>query len=135
MKQRVVLKHQANWFYGAGCLLCLEIFIAAFMHDRIIRPYVGDLLAVVFLYCLLKSFAAVPTAPTVLAVLLFAYGVEISQYFHLAARLGLGHLQLALVVLGSHFSWLDMLAYTLGALLLLGAEWGLAARLRWASGG
>ena len=111
-----------NWFYLAGCLFCLEVFIAAFVHDGLVRPYVGDFLAVIFLYCLLQSWVAVPTGPAVAAVLLVAYGVEVTQYFHLAARLGLQHSPLALVVLGSHFEWTDILAYTLSAGLILGAE-------------
>ena len=122
MKQELKIKQSKSWLYGAGCLLCVEVFIAAFLHDRIIRPYVGDLLAVVFLYCLARSVAAVPPTPTIIAVLFFAYAVEISQYFHLATHLGLQHARLALVVLGSHFSWGDMLAYTLGALALVGFE-------------
>ncbi|MVN78762.1 DUF2809 domain-containing protein [Hymenobacter sp. HMF4947] len=129
MKQELAKESRTGWLYGAGCLLCLEVFIAAFMHDRFVRPYVGDLLAVVFLYCLVKSAAVVPSGPTILGVLLFAYAIEISQYFHLAAHLGMQHIRLALVVLGSHFSWVDMLMYTLGALLLAGGEWLLAQRL------
>lgn len=129
MKQELVKELRAGWLYGAGCLLCLEVFIAAFVHDRFVRPYVGDLLAVVFLYCLVKSVAPVPSGPAILGVLLFAYAIEISQYFHLAAHLGVQHMRLALVVLGSHFSWVDMLMYTLGAALLAGTEWLLAQRL------
>jgi hypothetical protein len=111
-----------NWFYLAGCLFCVEVFIAAFMHDKIIRPYVGDLLAVVFLYCFSQSLMATPTKPTLVAVLLFAYAIEVSQYFHLASHLGLNQSGLALLVLGSHFEWIDMLAYTVGALLIWGGE-------------
>jgi hypothetical protein len=127
VQQNLAAPSRQSWLYGAGCLLCVEVFIAAFLHDRLVRPYVGDLLAVVFLYCLAKSVAPVPSGPTIVAVLLFAYLVEISQYFHLATHLGLQHSQLALVVLGTYFTWVDMLMYTLGALLLVVLEWGLAA--------
>lgn len=98
------------------------------MHDHFVRPYVGDLLAVVFLYCLVKSVAPVPSGPAILGVLLLAYAIEISQYFHLVTHLGVQHMRLAVVVLGSHFSWVDMLMYTLGAGLLAGTEWLLAHR-------
>jgi len=114
---------QKNWFYLASCLFCLEAFIAAFLHDRLVRPYVGDLLAVVFLYCLAKSlFPALPAGPTVVGVLLVAYTLEALQYLHLLQHLGLQHSRLAAIVLGSHFEWIDMVAYTLGALLIWGAE-------------
>ncbi len=117
-----MVENQKNWLYGAGCLLCVEVFIAAFLHDRIVRPYVGDLLAVVFLYCLVRSVVTTPVRPTVLAVLLVAYGIEVLQYLHLLTYVGLQHSRLAALVLGNHFEWGDMLAYTLGALGILAAE-------------
>ncbi len=113
---------QKHWLYGAICLFCVEVFIAAFLHDRLVRPYVGDLLAVVFLYCLVKSVAPLPTGPTVLGVLLVAYALEALQYVHLLQHLGLAHSRIAAIVLGNHFEWVDMLAYTLGAGLIWGAE-------------
>lgn len=114
---------QKNWLYLAICLFCLEAFIAAFLHDRIIRPYVGDLLAVVFLYCLAKSVApSLPVGPTVVGVLLVAYTIETLQYVHLLQHLRLQHSRLAAIVLGSHFEWIDMAAYTLGALLIWSVE-------------
>lgn len=113
---------QKHWLYGAICLFCVEVFIAAFLHDRLVRPYVGDLLAVVFLYCLAKSVAPLPAGPTVLGVLAVAYAIEALQYVHLLAHLGLQHSRIAAIVLGNHFEWVDMLAYTLGAGLIWGAE-------------
>lgn len=113
---------QKHWLYGAICLFCVEVFIAAFLHDRLVRPYVGDLLAVVFLYCLAKSVAPLPAGPTVLGVLAVAYALEALQYVHLLQHLGLAHSRIAAIVLGNHFEWIDMLAYTLGAFLIWSAE-------------
>jgi hypothetical protein len=113
---------QKHWLYGAICLFCVEVFIAAFLHDRLVRPYVGDLLAVVFLYCLVKSVAPLPAGPTLLGVLAVAYALEALQYVHLLQHLGLAHSRIAAIVLGNHFEWIDMLAYTLGAFLIWSAE-------------
>ncbi len=112
--------------YGllAAGLLGVEVLIAQCVHDRIIRPYAGDFLVVIFLYCLVQSAGRRPVGPPLVGVLLFSYLVEIGQYFHLVAQLGLGHSRVARLVLGSAFSWADMLAYTLGALLVLAAAWG-----------
>ncbi len=106
----------------AGFLLLLEVLIGAFAHDRIIRPYGGDFLVVILLYCFVRAFVTAPAGAVATAVLLLAYSVEASQRFHLVARLGLQHSQLARLVLGSQFAWGDMLAYTLGALLAWGLE-------------
>ena len=122
MQQNFAAPSRQSWLYGAGCLLCVEVFIAAFLHDRLVRPYVGDLLAVVFLYCLVRSVITTPVRPTVAAVLLVAYGIEVLQYLHLLTYVGLAHSRLAAVVLGNHFEWGDMLAYTLGAAGILAAE-------------
>jgi hypothetical protein len=119
---QTMVKLQKSWLYGATCLFCIEVFIATFLHDRIIRPYVGDLLAVVFLYCLVKSLVPAPVGPTVVGVLLVAYALEALQYAQLLSHLGLQHSRLAAIVLGSHFEWIDMLAYTLGALFILVVE-------------
>src|ERR1700722_2238745 len=100
----------------------VEIFIGASMHGRIIRPYGGDYLVVILLYCLIRSCWEVPIVITALLVLLFSYVVEVSQYFHLADRLGLREPSLARTLLGTYFSWTDLLVYTLGILTVLGLE-------------
>ena len=57
--------------------------------------------------------------PLFLGVLLFAYAVEISQYFHLIAVVGLENSKIARLIMGTSFSWTDMLMYTLGIILVL----------------
>ena len=37
-------------------LLAIEIAIAVFVHDQFIRPFFGDFLAVIFVYCGLRIF-------------------------------------------------------------------------------
>ena len=103
-------------------LLLVEILIAAFAHDRFIRPYVGDFLVVIFLYCFYRSFFKILYTTVALAVLLFSYVVEVSQYFHLINHLGLQQSRLAQLILGSGFAWLDLVAYTLGIALVLLTE-------------
>ena len=51
-----MLRFHKGYFLAAVGLLLLEIFIALFVHDRFIRPYAGDFLATIFVYCLLGSF-------------------------------------------------------------------------------
>jgi len=106
----------------AAGLLALEVLIAGFAHDRLIRPYGGDFLATIFLYCLLKS--AWPAAPrrVALAALLASYAIEAAQLAHLLHWLGWQHVRAARLVLGSQFEWGDVLAYTLGAAVVLALE-------------
>jgi len=106
----------------AAGLLALEILIARFAHDRLIRPYAGDFLATIFLYCLLKSAWPAPARRVALAALLVSYALEGAQLVHLLAWLGWQHVRVARLVLGSQFAWGDVLAYTLGAAAVLGLE-------------
>lgn len=37
-------------------LLAVEIFIALFVHDSVVRPYIGDVLVVIVLYFFVRIF-------------------------------------------------------------------------------
>ncbi|MDJ0365800.1 DUF2809 domain-containing protein [Hymenobacter sp. H14-R3] len=108
----------------AALLLGLEIFIGTFVNDQLVRPYVGDFLVTILLYCLVRGLCQLPGGRVLGGVLLFSYLVETGQYFHLVDRLGLGQWRVVRIVLGTSFAWADMLAYTLGALLVLAVERG-----------
>jgi DNA integrity scanning protein DisA with diadenylate cyclase activity len=103
-------------------LLVTEFLIGIYVHDDIIRPYGGDFLVVILLYCFVKSFLNTPIFKTAGCVLLFSYMVEASQYFHLTDLLSLQHSKIAKIILGTSFSFTDLLAYTLGILLVLLVE-------------
>ncbi|NHA03910.1 DUF2809 domain-containing protein [Mucilaginibacter sp. HC2] len=107
-----------RYFTPALLLFLTEAIIAWYVHDSIIRPYGGDFLAVLFLYCLIKSFFYIPPFKAALLALLIAYAIEISQYFHLTTLLGLQNSKTITLLLGSSFSWTDMLCYT-GAFVLI----------------
>lgn len=114
-----------TYFLFALFLLLVEIYIALYMHDAIVRPYGGDFLVVILLYCLVKSFINLPVLLTAGWVLVFAYAVEITQYFHLVNLLGLQDSKTAKILLGTSFSFVDMLAYTIGIVLVIVAENGI----------
>ena len=52
--------------------------------------------------------------------------MELSQYVHLAEVLGLADNRMAVIVLGSEFNWWDIVAYTLGIIVVYGIDrrWG-----------
>ena len=50
-----MLTFRKTYFILSILLFIIEVLIALFAHDEFIRPYVGDLLVVVLLYCLVKS--------------------------------------------------------------------------------
>ena len=100
-------------------LFITEVLIALYIDDDFIRPYFGDFLVVILLYCLVKSFINLPVFTSAILVLLFSYLVETLQYFNIVHHLGLSHSKLAKTIIGTYFTWVDILAYTLGILFVL----------------
>ena len=117
-----VLGFQPTYFLAASGLLLMEGYIALFVHDTIVRPYVGDFLATLLVYCLMRSLVSISAGTAVAAALLVSYAIETLQYVGLLARLGWRHDKVARLLLGSHFEWFDMLAYTLAAGLIVVIE-------------
>ena len=107
----------------AVVLLAIEVMIALFCHDTVVRPYVGDFLVVLLIYCWVRSFLNTPVLPTAIAVLLFSYAVETAQYFNIVQVLGLQQSKLARIIIGSSFEWIDMLMYSCGFIVVLLCEY------------
>ena len=126
---KTTLKFNLRYFLLAIGLFIIEVLIALYMHDRIIRPYIGDLLVVILIYCFVKAFVNTRVFKTAVAVLVFSYAVEVTQYFKLVEVIGLGKSRLARIILGSSFEWVDMLAYTAGILIVLAIEQFLQKRM------
>ncbi len=115
---------QFNWRYFliATLLFITEVFIAMFVHDQFIRPYFGDFLVVMLVYCFVKSFLNTPFLKTAIAVLVFSFAIEVLQYINIVNKIGLGHSTLAKTVIGTSFEWLDLIAYTLGIVFVIYVE-------------
>ena len=111
-----------HYFIIAAFIFVIEVCIALFIRDKFVRPYLGDFLVVILIYCFLKSFWAGTPLVVGLTVLIFSFAVEIGQHFQLVKLLKLNHSELATVVIGTGFDWLDLLAYTLGIAVVLGIE-------------
>ena len=100
----------------------LEVFIACFVRDRFIRPYVGDVFVVMLLYCFVKSFFKINNVSAAISVLLFALLIEALQYLNVIKILPLENYKLAQIVIGTSFSWLDVMAYVVGICIVLLVE-------------
>src|SRR5262245_2686130 len=102
---------------SAGLFL-IEIFIALFITDNLVRPIVGDMLVAILIYTLFRTFIKADRFRVACCALLFCFAVEIGQYFNLVSILGLQHLKLANTMIGTTFDFRDLLAYTAGILLV-----------------
>jgi hypothetical protein len=97
-------------------LLATEIIIALFINDQFIRPYFGDFLVVILIYCFIRTFIQSSAWPVALFVLIFSFTVEILQYCNLIKTLGLENNEFAKAVLGTSFSWNDIIMYVIGVI-------------------
>lgn len=114
------IKFNKKYTLWALALLGIEFLIATvFSRIGFIRGYIGDVLVVILLYCLVLSVVKVRNKSKLIgAIFLFAVLVEVLQYFGVATYLGFTKGSLGYIILGNHFSWGDILSYAIGCLIL-----------------
>lgn len=117
-----MLTFNKNYFIFTILIFLVEVFIALFVNDSFIRPYLGDVLVVILIYCFIKSFFKLPVLPVALFVLIFAFTVEFLQFLNIVEKLHLQQSKIARTVLGTSFSWIDLLTYIIGIVIVVLAE-------------
>jgi hypothetical protein len=117
-----MLHFNRNYFLLTIFLFIVEVCIALYVHDNFIRPYFGDVLVVILIYCFTKSFLKISVNKAAIGVLLFAFAIETLQYLAIIEVLGLQNNRLARTVIGTSFAWEDILAYTAGILVVIITE-------------
>lgn len=115
----MTLKFNKIYFIHFAILLVVEILIAIYLKSGFIRHTFGDYLAVILLYCLIKSFIQIKPLYLALFVLLFAFLIEFLQLFNVLDLLNLRDNKFAVITLGSTFHVSDLIAYTLGIITIL----------------
>ena len=106
-------------------LLMIEICIAVYVHDQFIRPYIGDILVVVVIYCFIRIFFPKGIKGLPVDIFLFAVVVEVLQYIHIAeilAKIGMPDNIILQTAIGATFDMKDIICYGVGCILLLGYE-------------
>jgi len=113
------LTFNRKYFFLTVLLFLIEVYIAIFINDQLIRPFVGDVLVVILIYCFVKSFWKVRSRVAAISVFVFACVIEGLQYLNLVDRLGLAQNKILATILGTTFDWKDILAYALGTVIIL----------------
>lgn len=112
------LKRRIGYVAATVLLIVTEVMIALYVHDDFVRPYVGDMLVVIAVYCAVRIFIPVKCKLLPLYVFIFAGGVEILQYFDLVGKLGLENNVFLKTLLGSVFDVKDIACYAVGCIAL-----------------
>jgi len=117
-----MLKFNKKYLILTIILFITELLIALFVKDNFIRPYFGDVLVVILIYTFLKTFINSRAWKVALFTLVFAVGVEALQYFRIIEILGLKNNFIARIIIGTSFSWYDILTYIIGIAIVLIVE-------------
>jgi hypothetical protein len=103
-------------------VFAVEVLIALHVHDAIVRPLVGDALAVVLVYLGLRAVTPLGVRAAALWALGIAFAIEAVQGLRLLERLGVPSSGVLGIVLGSTFDPRDLAAYTAGAVAVVVVE-------------
>ncbi|HKO77135.1 MAG TPA: DUF2809 domain-containing protein [Flavobacterium sp.] len=114
-----MLTFNKNYFGFAILIFFIEVLIALYINDSFVRPYLGDVLVVILIYCFLKSFLKLPVLTAAIAVLVFSFTIEFLQFLNIVEKLGLEKSKIARTVIGTSFSWIDLLTYIIGITIVL----------------
>lgn len=98
-------------------LTAAEILIGAFVHDSFVRPYVGDVIVVVVIYCFVRIFIPERVRVLPLYIFILSAGVEILQGLQIADRLGITSPVLRTII-GTVCDPKDIICYAVGCLIL-----------------
>ncbi len=112
-------KFNLKYFLLTLFLFLIEILIATKLAGIFfVRAYLGDVIVVILLYTLVKSFIRVNNEKLIFGILIFSCLVEFAQYFKIAEKLGFRPGSLMYIIIGNSFSWIDILCYAAGGLIL-----------------
>jgi DNA integrity scanning protein DisA with diadenylate cyclase activity len=114
------LKFSLKYFLLTIAIFLIEVLIATKLKDIFfVRAYLGDVIVVILIYTFIKCFFTINNnQKLIFGILIFSCLVEFAQYFNIAEKLGFRRGSLMYIVIGNSFSWIDILCYAAGCLLL-----------------
>ncbi|MEZ7496346.1 DUF2809 domain-containing protein [Leeuwenhoekiella aequorea] len=120
-----MLKRNTRLAYILGFifLLIIEIMIATLLNTGFVRANLGDFLVVILIYCLVMAVCDFSVKRGLLITLVFSYAIEILQLLKLPQYFPAQTEKWAALVLGSYFSWIDILMYTFGIITIWTIEY------------
>ncbi|MCX7922584.1 MAG: DUF2809 domain-containing protein [Clostridia bacterium] len=112
---RINMKYMFAFFI----LLITETIIALFIHDTIIRPYIGDVLVVILMYTFIRGFIQKSIKFLPVYLFLFASIVELAQYYRIVDILNLQDNKIISIIIGTSFDTKDILCYLIATVILI----------------
>lgn len=116
------VRFHSGYALAAAMVFAIEVLIALFVRDGFVRPYLGDVLAVVLVYLFVRAVTKFNVATALILTLAFAAAIELGQWFRLIDVLNLRGNPLAHFTIGGSFDPKDLVCYAAGGLLIAAAE-------------
>ena len=114
------IKFNLKYLFLTILLFLTEVLIATVLKDIFfIRAYLGDVIVVILLYTFIKTFTIIDDQKLIVGIFIFSCVIELAQYFNIAEKIGFRKGSLMYIVIGNSFSWIDILCYAVGCMLLL----------------
>ena len=107
-------------------IVCVEVAIALLIQDQWVRPYGGDVLAAVGLYCLVRVVVPKRYKWFPLCIFFATVAVEVLQLIDILSLLGLKSSFLR-ILLGGTFDMIDIICYGIGCGIAWFIETGIYA--------
>lgn len=103
----------------AIAIFLVEVLIATKLKDWFfVRAYLGDVFVVMLIYYFIKAFYDIDSKKLIINIFVFSCLIEFAQYFHFGELLGFRDNRIMMIVLGNSFSWIDIICYLAGCVLL-----------------
>ena len=118
-KNKKTSKVNIKYIFAFFILLIVEVIIALFIKDKIIRPYIGDILVVVLIYTLIRGVMQRTVKFLTIYIFLFAILVEIAQYYRIVDILNLQSNKVISTIIGTSFDIKDIFCYLVGTVILI----------------
>ncbi len=105
-------------------IFAVETCIALFVHDNLVRPYIGDVIVMWAVYCLAQIILGGRFGSYKVAVgsLIFAFFVELLQKFRIVDVLGIKSPVLRTII-GTSFAPADLICYLAGTVVTVAGIW------------
>lgn len=97
----------------------IEVFIALFVRDNFIRPYIGDLLVILCMYFFIRSFTKKKIKNLPIYIFIFSVLVECLQGINILGILGFSDNKFMRILVGTTFDFKDIACYFVGFIILL----------------
>lgn len=102
-----------KYFIGFIITFLLEVIIALYIKNNIIRNYIGDVLIIICIYFLIKTIFENKFKNIAIYILILGILVEILQYFNITQYIA-GNSKALKIILGSTFDIKDIICYVVG---------------------